>query len=190
MPSRYAIYVLALMFGINLLNYADRWLASAVAPLIQAEFTLNDFQIGLLGSAFTLVYAIGAIPFGLWADRGLRKTVIGTGVAIWSAASLLTGFTTSFAQLFITRAILGIGEASYYPASTSLLADFFPRELRARIMSIWSVGAAFGIAIGFAGGWHLCGALRLATGVFRDGDTGAGAGHPCVQTARTAARRR
>jgi MFS family permease len=152
MPSRYAIYVLVLMFGINLLNYADRWLASAVAPLIQAEFTLTDFQIGLLGSAFTLVYAIGAIPFGLWADRGLRKTVIGTGVAIWSAASLLTGFTTSFAQLFITRAILGVGEASYYPASTSLLADFFPRELRARIMSIWSVGAAFGIAIGFAGG--------------------------------------
>ena len=87
MPSRYAIYVLALMFGINLLNYADRWLAPRCALVIQAEFTLSDFQIGLLGSAFTLVYAIGAMPFGLWADRGLRKTVIGTGVAIWSVAT-------------------------------------------------------------------------------------------------------
>ncbi len=152
MPKRYAIYALALMFGINFLNYVDRWLGSAVAPLIQAEFSLSDFQVGLMGSAFTFVYAIGALPFGLWADRGLRKTVIGTGVAIWSAATLLTGFTTNFAQLFVSRAILGVGEASYYPASTSLLADFFPQEVRGRAMSIWSAGSVFGIAVGFAGG--------------------------------------
>lgn len=152
MPSRYAIYVLGLMFGINFLNYMDRWVASAVAPLIQAEFGLSDFNIGLLGSAFTLVYAVGALPFGLWADRGVRKTVIGAGVSIWSAATLLTGFTTSFAQLFATRALLGVGEASYYPAGTSLLGDLFPRQLRGRVMSIWSAGTAFGIAAGFAGG--------------------------------------
>src|SRR5256885_10428029 len=79
------------MVGINLLNYMDRWVGSAVAPLIQEEFKLNDFRVGLLGSAFTLVYALAALPFGLWADRGVRKTVIGTGVAIWSAATLLTG---------------------------------------------------------------------------------------------------
>src|SRR5438552_1249285 len=91
MPSRYAIYELALMFGINFLNYMDRWVGSAVAPLIQAEFDLSDFSVGLLGSAFTLVYAIGALPFGLWADRGVRRTVIGSGVAIWSLATLLTG---------------------------------------------------------------------------------------------------
>src|SRR4051812_1587339 len=106
--SRYPLYVLGLMVGINLLNYMDRWVGSAVAPLIQQEFTLNDFRIGLLGSAFTLVYAVAALPFGLWADRGVRKTVIGTGVAIWSAATLLTGLTTNFMQLFLTRAVLGI----------------------------------------------------------------------------------
>ncbi len=78
--------------------------------------------------------------------------VIGTGVAIWSAATLLTGFTQNFAQLFISRAILGVGEASYYPAGTALLGDYFPRHLRGRIMSIWSAGTAFGIAAGFAGG--------------------------------------
>ncbi|HEY1291937.1 MAG TPA: MFS transporter [Chloroflexota bacterium] len=152
MTSRYAIYVLALMFSINFLNYVDRWIASAVAPLIQAEFTLSDFQLGLLGSAFTFVYAIAALPFGLWADRGLRKTVIGTGVAIWSAATLLTGFTTNFLQLFVTRALLGVGEASYYPASTSLLGDLFSRDVRGRAMAIFSAGSVFGIAVGFAGG--------------------------------------
>ena len=152
MTSRYAVYVLALMFGINFLNYMDRWIGSAVAPLIQAEFGLSDFNVGLLGSAFTLVYAIGALPFGLWADRGLRKTVISSGVAVWSAATLATGLTANFIQLFVTRAVLGIGEASYYPAATSLLADCFPREKRGRVMAIWSAGTAVGIATGFAGG--------------------------------------
>jgi len=140
------------MVGINVLNYMDRWVGSAVAPLVQAEFRLNDFSIGLLGSAFTLVYALGALPFGLWADRGVRRVVIGTGVAIWSLATLLTGLTTNFAQLFATRAVLGIGEASYFPAGTSLLGDYFPRQLRGRVMAIWSAGTAFGIAAGFAGG--------------------------------------
>src|SRR5215472_18098417 len=101
MPNRYAIYVLALMFGINFLNFMDRWVGSAVAPLIQAEFVLSDFNVGLLGSAFTLVYALAALPFGLWADRGSRRTVIGAGVAIWSAATLVTGLTRDFVQLFI-----------------------------------------------------------------------------------------
>jgi MFS transporter, Spinster family, sphingosine-1-phosphate transporter len=155
MPSptgRYAIYVLAVLFGINFLNYMDRWVGSAVAPLIQGEFGLSDFSVGLLGSGFTLVYALAALPFGVWADRGSRRAVIGAGVAIWSAATWLTGLTSNFAQLFITRAVLGIGEASYYPAATSLLGDLFPRPVRGRIMAIWSVGSAFGIAAGFAGG--------------------------------------
>src|ERR1700737_278365 len=112
MRSRYPLVVLALMVGINLLNYMDRWVGSAVAPLIQAEFNLSDFSVGLLGSAFTLVYALGALPFGLWADRGARRVVIGTGVALWSMATLLTGLTTNFAPLFATRAALGVGEAS------------------------------------------------------------------------------
>jgi MFS family permease len=65
---------------------------------------------------------------------------------------LLTAFTTNFLQLFLSRAILGVGEASYFPAATSLLADLFPRTVRARVMSIWSAGSVFGIAVGFAGG--------------------------------------
>jgi len=73
-------------------------------------------------------------------------------VAVWSLATLATGLTANFGQLFATRAVLGIGEASYYPAGTSLLGDYFPRHLRGRTMAIWSAGSAFGIAAGFAGG--------------------------------------
>lgn len=152
MPKGYARYALAVMVGINFLNYLDRWVPTAAAPLIQKEFHLNDFQLGALGTAFLLVYAVGALPMGIWADRGIRKNIIGIGVTVWSFATLLSGFTRNFVQLFLSRAIVGVGEASYYPAGTSLLGDYFPKSSRGRAMSVWGAGTAFGIAVGFAGG--------------------------------------
>lgn len=140
------------MVGINLLNYMDRWVASSAGPLIQKELQINDALFGLLGTAFLLVYAFAALPFGYWGDRGARRVVIGVGVTIWSVATLFTGFARNYLQLFLSRAVVGIGEASYYPAGTSLLSDYFPKEQRARAMSIWGAGSTIGIAIGFAGG--------------------------------------
>jgi MFS family permease len=140
------------MVGINLLNYMDRWVASSAGPLIQKELQINDALFGLLGTAFLLVYAFAALPFGYWGDRGARRVVIGVGVTIWSVATLFTGFARNYLQLFLSRAAVGIGEASYYPAGTSLMSDYFPKEQRARAMSIWGAGSTIGIAIGFAGG--------------------------------------
>jgi len=140
------------MVGINLLNYMDRWIASSAGPLIQKELQISDALYGLLGTAFLLVYAFAALPFGYWGDRGVRRVVIGVGVAIWSIATLFTGFARNYLQLFLSRAVVGVGEASYYPAGTSLLSDYFPKEQRARAMSIWGAGSTIGIAIGFAGG--------------------------------------
>src|SRR5437868_9643698 len=128
MPRGYPRYVLAVMVGINFLNYLDRYILPAVASRIQAEFHLSDSQVGLLGSAFLLVYAIGTIPFGIWADRGVRKTVIGIGVTIWSLATLFTGLARNYLQLFAARAVLGIGEASCYPAGTAVLGDDGQKE--------------------------------------------------------------
>jgi len=145
------------MVAINFLNYVDRYVAAAASPLIQSEFHLSDALVGLLGSAFLLVYAVSALPFGYWADRGVRKTVLGVGVGIWSVATLFTGFARSFGQLFLSRAVLGIGEASYFPAGTSLLGDFFPKEQRGRVAAVWGAGSAFGIAVGFAGGGYVAG---------------------------------
>jgi len=140
------------MVGINFLNYMDRWVAAAAAPLIQKDFHINDAQVGLLGTAFLLVYAVAALPFGYWGDRGVRRTVIGVGVTIWSVATLFSGLAANYVQLFLTRAVVGIGEASYYPAGTSLVSDYFPKEERGRVMSIWGAGSAIGIAVGYAGG--------------------------------------
>lgn len=143
------------MVGINFLNYVDRWVGPAAATPIEKEFHLSDAEFGLLGTAFLLVYAIAALPFGYWADRGVRKTVIGVGITIWSLATLLTGFARTYAQFFLSRAIVGVGEASYYPSGTSLMSDYFPKDQRARVMSIWNAGSAVGIAVGFAGGGYI-----------------------------------
>jgi MFS transporter, Spinster family, sphingosine-1-phosphate transporter len=161
------------MVGIAFLNYVDRYVLPSVAIPIEREFHLNDAQFGALTTAFLLVYAIAAVPFGIWGDRGVRRTVIGVGVTIWSIATLFTGLARSFAQLFATRAVLGIGEAGYFPAGTSLLADYFPAPTRARAMSIWSAGTYVGIAVGFAGGgliasrfgWRLAFYLTAIPGV-------------------------
>ena len=68
---------------------------------------------------------------------------------------LFSGFARNYGQLFISRAILGIGEASYYPAGTSLLSDYFPKNQRGRVMSIWGAGSTIGIAVSFAGGGYI-----------------------------------
>jgi MFS family permease len=143
------------MVGINLLNYMDRWVAASAGPLIEKDLHISDSLFGLLGTAFLLVYALAALPFGYWGDRGSRRTVIGVGVAIWSVATLFTGFARTYFQLFLSRAVVGIGEASYYPAGTSMLSDYFPKEQRGRVMSVWGAGSTIGIAIGFAGGGYI-----------------------------------
>src|SRR5438445_10107169 len=143
------------MVAINFLDYLDRYVGAAIVTPIKTEFHLSDAQIGLLATAFLLVYAIAALPFGYWGDRGVRKTVIGVGVTIWSLATLFSGLAANYVHLFLSRAAVGIGEAGYYPAGTSLLSDYFPKEQRGRVMSVWSVGSALGIAIGFAGGGYV-----------------------------------
>jgi MFS family permease len=159
----YATYIFWLMFGINLMNYLDRWVFSLLLPFIQTDrvfcapgshlrYCINDFQTGLLGSAFLLIYAIGALPIGVLADRVKRKDVIAVGVALWSAATVLTAFVHSFFGLLMTRAWLGIGEASYTPAGISLLSSYFPGKRRAQILSRWAAGALVGFALGIVCG--------------------------------------
>ncbi len=143
------------MVGINFLNYMDRYVGAALVTPIKNEFHLSDAQVGLLATAFLLVYAVAALPFGYWGDRGVRRTVIGVGVTIWSLATLFSGLAANYVQLFLSRAAVGIGEASYYPAGTSLVSDFFPKEQRGRVMSIWGAGSVIGIAVAYAGGGYV-----------------------------------
>ncbi len=144
--ARFAFTILLI---INILNYADRYVLSAVLPKIHTDLGLTSLEEGLLGSSFLLVYAIAALPLGVLADRSIRKNIVSICVGIWSFATVLAGLARTFIQLFLVRSVLGIGEAGYAPASLSLLGDFFPKAHRGRILSYWSMGTLIGAAIGF-----------------------------------------
>ncbi|QBD82311.1 MFS transporter [Ktedonosporobacter rubrisoli] len=149
--ARFAFVVLLI---INILNYADRSILSAIAPKLQADLHLTNTDLGLLASSFLFIYAIATLPIGIWADRGIRKNIVALCVGLWSIATALGGLTHTFIHLFLTRSVLGIGEAGYAPASQSLIGDYFPKSQRARVLSYWSVGTLIGTALGL-----VCGGL-------------------------------
>src|SRR5579863_8197209 len=142
-------WIFGLLFAINVVNYLDRILAVAAGPAIKAEFRLTDFQIGALTSAFLIIYTLASLPLGLLADRVSRTRIVALGLLGWSIISGATGFVRGFGDLFLTRAGVGVGEASYSPAGTALLGACYPRAQRAKVFSRWGSGQIVGTALAF-----------------------------------------
>ena len=141
--------VLFLLFLVNLLNFFDRTLPSVVVEPMRKEWGLSDLQVGLVGSAFVVIYAIAGLPLGRLADGGTRKTVLGWGLIVWSGLTAACGAAGSFASFVLMRAGVGIGEASCAPAATSLIGDLFPAHKRARAMGVFMLGLPFGLLAAF-----------------------------------------
>lgn len=155
--KNYAMYVFWVMFSISFLNYLDRNVLTGAANVIAHELGFGVDGIGYIASAFLIVYTLATVPLGIWADRAKRKDVVAICVAIWSLATAFTALATNFITLFLSRMVLGIGEAGYFPAGTALMSDYFSRTKRSRIMSWWSVGQLVGILVGFVIGGELAG---------------------------------
>jgi MFS family permease len=145
----YARYIFWIMTIIGILNYLDRYIFIGAANIMGKELGFNLSDIGYISSAFLIVFTLSAIPLGAWADRSKRKNIVALCVAIWSITTTLTALAFNFLTLFVSRMILGIGEAGYYPAGTALLSDCYSRGKRSRIMSWWSAGQLFGILGGY-----------------------------------------
>src|SRR5215475_2602844 len=75
---------LAVLVAINILNFYDRQVAGAVVEPVRKEFSLSDTQIGLLNTAFTVLYGIVGVPLGRLADRVSRKKLLALGVTVWA----------------------------------------------------------------------------------------------------------
>jgi MFS family permease len=159
----YRWYALGLLALINLLNYLDRNVIFALFEPIKRELSLTDTQLGWLGSAYILVFSVAALPLGVISDLRSRRAVIAGGVAVWSAFTFLGGLVRNFWQLFTCRAVVGVGEAAFGPAASSLVADYFPGKGRAAAMGILASGIALGgvLGIGLGGllerhyGWRI-----------------------------------
>jgi predicted MFS family arabinose efflux permease len=135
--------------AINLINYLDRYVVSAIASPLRGAMGLTDTQLGWLMPAFMLVYMIAAPAFGSWGDRGSRTRPIALGIGVWSLATVLSGLAHNFPQLLAGRAIVGIGEAAYVAIAPALLADCFPPERRARVYAVLNMAIPVGAALGY-----------------------------------------
>lgn len=154
MRSRaYRGWVLGLFLLISMFGFVDRQVIGSLAQPIKVELGLSDSQLGFLGGlAFALFNAGLTIPIARLADTRRRLTIISIGVFLWSIATCLCGLARSFPQLVFARLCVGVGEAAGTPATTSVLADYFPRDRRTSAAAIFVLSVPLGALIGSAGG--------------------------------------
>jgi predicted MFS family arabinose efflux permease len=146
---------LVLLFGVSFLNYLDRNVIGILVPAIKADLTLSDTEIGFItGIAFSLFYAVMGIPIARLADRFPRRMVIAGAMTLWSLMTAACGLAANFWQLALARVLVGVGGGGATPPSHSLIADLFPKERRATALSLYAIGSAVGLVVGFLiGGW-------------------------------------
>lgn len=147
--DRRAVYALAILTFINLLNYADRWVLAAVVEPIKRSLGFTDTQLGIIGASFIVVFSITSPLFGSLGDRRARPPLIALGVGIWSLATGLAGFARGFWSLFFARSAVGVGEAAYGSIAPALLSDQFPAEQRGRVMAVFFAAVPVGSAAGY-----------------------------------------
>ena len=140
-----ARFALAVLFGINLMNFFDRQIAGALLEPIRIEFGMNDAASAWVNTAFTLIYAVAGVPLGRLSDTWKRTRVIAIGVTFWSVLTATSGLAFGYWTYLFTRMGVGIGEASCAPAGQALIGDLYPAERRARAMGIFMMGLPFGL---------------------------------------------
>jgi MFS family permease len=147
--TRRRTFALWVLFGINTMNFYDRMILAVVAEPIRKEWALSDSALGLLGTAFTLLYAFVGVPFGRWTDTRPRKWLLSAGCAAWSLLTAVSGLAQNFWTLFAARLGVGVGEASCAPAANSLIGDLYPPKERSRALSIFMLGLPVGMFLSF-----------------------------------------
>jgi len=161
-----AWYVVGVLTIAYLFSYIDRQILSLMVGPIKRDLGLTDTQFSLLhGFAFAIFYTFLGIPLARLADLRSRRLLIAAGVALWSIATALSGMARSFAQLFVARIAVGVGEAALSPAAYSMLADLFPRDRLGRAIGIYSSGVFVGIGLSFVIGGVLVAGFEATGGV-------------------------
>jgi MFS family permease len=164
--TRYAWYVVGVLTLTNVSGFLDRQVLSLLVPSIERDLGITDTQMSfLIGLSFSVFYTVLGLPIAWWADRASRRTILVTGVALWSLMTMLSGLARSYGRLLLARIGVGVGEATLNAPSVSLIADYFPRERVGLAMSVWSLGTFLGSGLAyFIGGW-VVGAVTAAGGL-------------------------
>jgi len=149
---RRPLVILILLTGLNLLNYLDRYVLSAVLPKIEAELALTKLVEGAAATVFLVGYFATSPMFGVMGDRGRRTRLMALGVTVWSLATLWSGLSAGKWSLLASRAFVGIGEASYATIAPTIIDDLAPPEKRGRWLSVFYTAMPIGSALGYLTG--------------------------------------
>lgn len=150
-PRRTAWAFVTVLALAGIVAVLDRAILNVVVDPVRADLGLSEVQIGLLqGLAFGIFYATVGLPLGLTADRYSRRVVIIVGIALWSLATIASGYAQSFGAMFAARLLVGLGEAALSPAAISLIADLFPPTARGRPISLFVMGQAAANGLGIS----------------------------------------
>lgn len=146
----YPWVVVALLWVVALLNYMDRQMLSTMQGAMKADIAeLNKAEaFGALMAVFLWIYGIVSPFAGVVADRFSKKWLVVISLFVWSAVTFLMGFATTFHQLYVLRALMGISEALYIPSALTLIADWHTGKSRSLAIGIHMTGLYTGQAIG------------------------------------------
>ena len=159
----YPWVVVALLWGVALLNYMDRQMLSTMKDAMQIDIAelQSAENFGWLMAIFLYIYGFMSPVSGIIADRLNRKWLIVSSLFVWSTVTYLMGIATTFDQILYLRALMGISEALYIPAGLSLIADYHTGKSRSLAVGIHMTGLYTGQAIGGFGAtvaatwsWH------------------------------------
>src|SRR5689334_9955487 len=149
--TSYRAYALALLVAIYTVNFLDRQIVTNLIEPIKNDLKLTDSQVGMMsGLYFAILYTVLGIPIARLADKGDRPWIMTVSLTIWSGFTLLAGYAQNFIMLAISRMGVGVGEAGCTPTAHSLIAEYFPKQSRARAMAIYSMGISIGSLLGMA----------------------------------------
>lgn len=140
-------WIALFLFVLAMINYMDRIALSIAAKPIAKEFDLGAVGMGYLFSSFIWSYALFLLPMGYLIDRFGAKKLASAGIAIWSAATMLTGAATSFAGLLTARLVMGGGESSSNPVGAKVIRQWFPASERGLVTAMFNSGSYAGPAI-------------------------------------------
>lgn len=166
-PGRVRWTVLAMLFGITAINYADRATLSLAAPALSQDLAIDPLQLGIVFSAFGWAYVAAQVPGGWLLDRFGAPRVYFWAIVLWSLFTGLQGSvvwmsgTIAITALFGFRFLVGLAEAPSFPGNSRIVASWFPARERGTAAAIFNSAQYFATvlfapimgAIVFYAGW-------------------------------------
>ncbi|MEI6539893.1 MAG: MFS transporter, partial [Planctomycetota bacterium] len=149
-----ALFLLAFMWGAYFLNYCDRQAVFSMFPALKADLQMSDRQLGLTGTIFLWIYALGCPIAGQLGDRFSKRKLVVTSLIIWSLVTIATGFANSASTMLSLRGVMGISESLFMPIAIALTANAFSPVLRSRAIAVLTTAQIAGTVAGsWFGGW-------------------------------------